>query len=452
MSDAPVVKEFAIPFLAKLVRDPLAYLGELQQQYGDLCTKKILGTPHYFLFHPSHAEHVLSENQDNFRKYPPLVSNFKPFLGTENLLTTNDATQWQRDRDLCKTAFEAEVYFERYAETMVRKYKASMDEWQKRFAAPGALCPIGPEFDRIALETIRETLFHGLDIDIEAMVRHIPRIFELIVKKATSVTKLPWVFPSRVKRRYQSEVRFLEQAKIRALQTRLSQGKDVDDLLGTLLAYYRVRDIQNPHVPLVTNQMMTFNVAGYGSTTSAMRWVAMALIDNPGDERRVASEVQSVCRGRDPGYEDFEKLEYTRAFIMEVLRLYPPFALLAREVVGEDSLGSYRLPAGAAVVLSVHHIHRHPAHWSDAESFKPERFLTNPYGQDDHFAYLPFGAGRRSCLGRNFALLELTLLTAMLVRRFGFELPKGFQLRREYVGSIFVRPNLESVALKERDS
>jgi len=452
MTKVPVVKEFVVLFLLKFLKDPLACLGDLQRGYGDLSTKRVLGANYYFLLHPNHAEHVLSRNQENYRKHPLFVSNFKPFLGADNLASTNDVPQWQRDRELCRTAFEAEVYFERYTEKMVQNCRASLDDWQKRFAAGGLPCLIGPELDRLALRTINETIFHDLDVDVEAMVRHVPRIFELMAKKATSITQLPWIFPSKVKRSYEAEVRCLQQVKNKALLTRLQQGKDVDDLLGSLLADYKVGDANSPYFAMVANHMMTFNVNGYTTTTSAMRWIVTALVQNPEEEARIASEVHSVCHGRDLSYGDFEKLVYTQAFVLEVLRLYPPAGFILREVIADDRLGDYSLPAGSSLMLSVHHIHRHPDYWADAESFKPERFVAKRYGQDYQFAYIPFGAGKRSCIARNFALLELTLVTAMMVQRFQFQLPRNFRLRRQYIGSVFVRPNLEAVTIREKTS
>jgi cytochrome P450 len=201
---------------------------------------------------------------------------------------------------------------------------------------------------------------------------------------------------------------------------------------------------------MVANQMMTFNVVGYTTTTSAMRWIVTSLAQNQQEENKIASEVRNVCNGRDPSYGDYEKLVYTQAFVMEVLRVNPPLAFILREVIADDRIDNYLLPADSCVILSVHHIHRHPDYWSDPESFNPERFVAKPYGQDFQYAYLPFGAGKRACIARNFAILELTLMTAMMAQRFHFTLPRDFRLKRKYIASFFVRPNLESVMIREK--
>ena len=450
MDRVPVAKEFVVLFLLKYLRNPIGYLDQLQRCYGDLCSKRLLGINHYFLFHPGHGQHVLFNNQDNYRKYPRFVSNFEPFLGAANLLATNNMPQWQHDRELCNTAFEAETFFERYTEKVVSNCKSAMGDWQRRFVSKGLPCPIGTELDRMALRNINETIFHNLDVDVEKIVSHIPHIFELIAKKATSITRLPWIFPSKLKRSYQVEVSYLQQVKSRALLTRLEEGKDYDDLLGNLMADYKVRSTESPSYGIVANQMMTFNVVGYTTTTSAMRWIVAALVQNPEEEKRIESEVRKVYSGRDPGYGDYDKLVYTQAFVMEVLRVNPPLAFILREAIADDEIVNYPLPAGSCVMLSVHHIHRHPDYWPEPERFNPERFVAKRYGQDYQYAYIPFGAGKRACIGRNFALLELTLVTAMMVRRFQFAFPEGFRLKRNYVASVFLRPNVESVMIKEK--
>jgi cytochrome P450 len=450
MKHVPVVREFLLLFMKNYLEDSVGYFEILQGRYGDIFSKKLKGTPFYFLCSPSHAEHVLSRNQENYRKYPVFVNSFAPFLGSNNLVASNDIAQWKRDRELCKTAFEAELYFEDYSSRINRNLNRTMDDWQKQYASRGTPCPVGRDFDRLALENINQTIFHNLDVDADALAAHIPKAFHFLAKKMTSVTGLPWLLPSRRRRSYDAEAEFMGQVKRRALLSRLAQKKDYDDLLGNLLADYEVRDETSAEFQLVANQMLTFDVVGYTTTTSAMRWILAILALNPEVQEKVASEARAVCDGREPVYEDIQKLEYTRAAVMETLRLNPPLAYIVREVIADDEVDGYYLPARGCLMLNTYLIHRHPDYWSNRGIFDPERFLAEPYGQDYQYAYIPFGGGKRACIGKNFALLELTAATAMLARRFQFTLPAGFELRRQYVATVFVRPNLEYVMLKER--
>lgn len=120
MKQVPKIKEFIVFFVMKFIKDPIPLLADCQKKYGDVCYKVVQGSKHYFISHPLFAEHCLSKKQDNYRKYPAFVSNLEPFLGNNNLLSSNNPTQWKYDRELCKTSFEAEIFFEKYANQIAK--------------------------------------------------------------------------------------------------------------------------------------------------------------------------------------------------------------------------------------------------------------------------------------------------------------------------------------------
>jgi len=450
MKKVPVVRDFALVFLRNYLIDSIAYFHRLQQRYGDIFGKRVKGVDHFFLCHPTHAEHVLSKNQDNYRKHPPFGAALAPILGTNNLLTTNDIPQWKHDRELCKTAFEADLYFEDYASKVTRRLKQAMDNWQRLYVSKQTLCPVGSELDRFAVENINETIFHNLDVDPEELTTRIPTILSLAVKKSISVTGLPWILPSRRRRNYEKAAKYMGQLKRRAVLSRLAKGKDYDDLLGTLLADYHVTEEGSAGFQQVANQTLFFNVAGYTTTTSAFRWIITILATNREVAEGVAAEARTVFSGGAPAYSEVERLPYTRGVVMETLRLHPPLAYIVRELIGDDEIDGYHLPARSSLLLNASAIHRHRDYWSDPEVFDPGRFFNKPYGQDYQYAYLPFGGGKRACIGKNFALLELIIVTAMLGGRFEFELPPGFRLTRQFIASVFVRPSLDQVLIRER--
>lgn len=327
-----------------------------------------------------------------------------------------------------------------------------MDDWRLKYTSKAIPCPIGHELDILALKNINDTIFHNIDIDIESLANHVPEIFRLIVNKALSITHLPWILPTKRKRQYDEEVKYIQEVKRKALISRIKSGKRHDDLLGTLIADYKVQGEGCPHFTAVSNQMMTFDIVGYTTTTSAYRWIIAALVQYPEIEKKISEEVFKICNQRLPTYDDFDKLTYTKAAVMEVLRFNPPLNFIIRETISDDQVMDFPIEATGSIVMNAYQIHRHPDYWSEPETFKPERFLSHQYGQDFQFAYLPFGAGKRSCIGKNFAFLELVLFTAMIVQRFQISFPKDFQLKRTYVASIFLRPNIKHVILKESKS
>jgi cytochrome P450 len=104
--------------------------------------------------------------------------------------------------------------------------------------------------------------------------------------------------------------------------------------------------------------------------------------------------------------------------LQETMRIYPPAPWFSRSAIEDDEIDGYPIPAGSVVAVIPWIMHRHPDHWDDPEAFDPERFTPERVAARDRLAYLPFGAGPRQCIGTHFALLEATLIAAMIARRF----------------------------------
>ena len=111
----------------------------------------------------------------------------------------------------------------------------------------------------------------------------------------------------------------------------------------------------------------------------------------------------------------------TRAVIEEAMRLYPPVPSLSRTALEDDAASACFIPKGALVVISPYLLHRHEMLWQAPEQFSPERFLPGPRDAISRYAYLPFGAGPRVCIGQQFAMVEAVLVLATLLRRLRFD-------------------------------
>jgi cytochrome P450 len=107
--------------------------------------------------------------------------------------------------------------------------------------------------------------------------------------------------------------------------------------------------------------------------------------------------------------------------VNEALRLYPPAAAIARVSVAADQVSGVTIPGGSLIMISPWVLHRHVRLWNEPDAFDPTRFLGDK-PQAHRFAYMPFGAGPRICVGAQFALAEAGLVLAMLTRRFEFAL------------------------------
>jgi unspecific monooxygenase len=165
------------------------------------------------------------------------------------------------------------------------------------------------------------------------------------------------------------------------------------------------------------DQMATMIVAGHETTALTLFWALYLLASSPADQERVADEVRGIEFDPDSAADALAKLAYTKAVVNESLRLYPPAFALVRMAIGPDRLGDVTVPRGALVMISPWVLQRHVRLWKDPDAFNPARFVSQA-PLPHRFAYMPFGAGPRICIGAQLALTEACLALAMMVQRF----------------------------------
>ncbi|HVK64736.1 MAG TPA: cytochrome P450, partial [Polyangium sp.] len=185
--------------------------------------------------------------------------------------------------------------------------------------------------------------------------------------------------------------------------------------------------------------------AGHETTARTMTFTWYALATNPKVTERLHEELDRVLGGRTPTANELRQLPYTLQVIKEVLRLYPAAPFYARDVVTADKLGDFDVPVGATVMLSPYFTHRHPGFWENPEVFDPDRWTREQEDARHGYAYHPFAAGQRICIGNNFSLLESHLLLAMLAQRFTPRLRAGFAPRWSMQGTLGITNGLPMV-------
>ena len=234
------------------------------------------------------------------------------------------------------------------------------------------------------------------------------------------------------------------------------------DLLDVLLAA-RAPDGSPLTDAEIADEVATFMLAGHETTANTLSWSLALLSAHPAARERLEAELDSVVGDRDPDTGDADKLPWTRAVVAEAMRLYPPAWTIERNALADDDVCGVRIPAGGLVATPPYLVHRHPEFWADPAGFDPRRFLPDGEGpglphaaadrgpaadgdsaadrdaaagygrghQTGHprhrYAYIPFGGGRRACVGASFAELETVLVLATVARRYRLELTvRGF--------------------------
>jgi cytochrome P450 len=360
------------------------------------------------LYHPDAIRHVLHDNHANYIK-GALYDDVRRLLGQG--LLTSDGKAWLNERRLLQPAFHA-FALEAYHPVMVETIASFLRGWTSR-ARPGRVVDISREMSRLTLRVIVKSLFH-LDL-AEKEDGVLDAIAELFLFDPMS--RGP--FLGRV-------YRYLPfWAKMRAHQARadfehgiswiIANGSGSPDLISRLAggstdaagasANRRIRD-----------EVATFLLAGHETSAIGLTWALHLLGQNPEAERRIRAEITDVLAERPPSRSDMPRLTYTAMVIKETLRLYPPIPTFGRQAVRDDVIAGFEVRANTTVRIKPWLTHRHPDFWPDPERFSPERFSPEQAAARPQCAYIPFGAGPRSCIGDHFATMEMNLALAMILQ------------------------------------
>ena len=219
-----------------------------------------------------------------------------------------------------------------------------------------------------------------------------------------------------------------------------------DDILNHYIDEYRhlPTEIQ---VKKLTDQLMSLFSVGYFTTYSLISWILVEMSLNPHIEQRITEEVKQVLGGGLPNYNDIGSLNYLSLVIKESLRLHPSVFAIMRETSENDVIGDYFIQRNSGVTLSTYHIHRHRDFWHAPEKFDPERFRNNPLGQNNRFAYIPFGGAQRRCPGASFSSLEVTIVIALLVQQFNLSLLPNTTVQPHITTLLTMNPNVHHMLL-----
>jgi len=170
------------------------------------------------------------------------------------------------------------------------------------------------------------------------------------------------------------------------------------------------------------DEILTLFFAAYEDVPNAIAWTWYLLAQNPSAEKRLRTEINDVIGKRLPSASDLSGLPYLSMLVDEVMRLYPTTWSLLRDVVNDDEIGGFHIPAKSIIMLDLHLTHRLPKYWEAPERFDPERFLPERSTGRPRFAYFPFGGGPRQCIGNELALMEIKLILIRMLQLYQFTL------------------------------
>jgi cytochrome P450 len=394
----------------------LEMLRALTDSYGDIVYFKLLGSDYYLLNHPKDIEDAIA-HQAQAMERDEYTETLVRTLG--HGLLTSDGELWKRQRKLMSQAFTPKR-IQGYGETMVAVTDRGLN------LHDGQVINLHSEMSRISMEVVAAVLF-GAAITAEQVTlvgAAMETLNQFYANSPEAVLMLPRWIPTPLNRRVNAAVEQLDAVVYSIIGQRRRGGETRHDLLDTLLCAHDDGGAGMSDEQL-RDEVMTLFVAGHETTSLALAHTIYLLAKHPEIERRLVSELDEVLAGRLPTVEDQKALRYTKQVLDESMRLYPPAWTTGREVSREIEIGGYRIPAGAQLMMSQWLVHRDARFFPDPEAFDPDRWLPERAKLLPRYAYFPFGGGPRVCIGNHFAMLEATLVLAVLMQRHHFELLPG---------------------------
>ena len=405
----------SLSLLAAIIRNPLTSLPPACSS-ARMVTTRNLGRLRLYVSDPALIHDLLVRNADQLEKGEEMKRVLGRSLG-EGLLTA-DGASWRWQRQAQAPAFRHER-LTALLPAMIAAAEATRDRWLA--LPPGASVDVGHEMMQTTFAIILDTMLSGRDgIDAARMERSVSSNL-----KATSwafamaILKAPnWLpFPGRL--RSEAATRFMRRAVRDVAARRRAQPAGAprrDDLLDMLLA---ARDPETGRAmddEAITDNLLTFILAGHETTALALAWTFALLGANPACLTTLQAELERVTGGGPVEPRHIAELAYIRQVVSEVMRLYPPAPMISRAIQHDMEIGGLPVPAGSVVFVPIYAVHRHADLWPRPEVFDPERFAPEAIKARHRFAYMPFGAGPRICIGNGFAMMEAVAILAVLLK------------------------------------
>jgi cytochrome P450 len=400
--------------LRTIVRNPIdAWPIEIYSE--PFVRARFLGRDVVFVMEPELIREMLVDRADAFEKADTAQRVLKPALG-EAILTAEGA-RWRWQRRIAAPIFRHERILG-FVPQMLAAAEATAERWA---ALPeGATVSVAHEMMRTTFAIIVETMLPGpARIDAARVGEAITAMLDATGwQVAITLIGAPAWTPYPGKRRADRARDYLRAEVRRLVAGRRGGGAARDDLIGLLLEAKDPESGRGMSDDDVADNLLTFITAGHETTALALTWAFHLIGRHPEAAEAISREVGRVAGGGAIEPEHIAALEFTRQVVQEALRLYPPAAVVPRKAIRGVTIGRNSIAAGETVYVPIYAVHRHRALWREPERFDPGRFSLAATKTRHRYAYLPFGAGPRTCIGMSFALTEAVAILATLARRF----------------------------------
>jgi len=419
--DLPCVRYLSpFRFFSDLRRDPLAFFSAAAT-LGDIVELNAGLSKAWLLSHPTHVKHVLKDYSKNYGNKTRVVRLFQ--LGGGDGLLSTDGDLWLRQRRLIQPALHREL-LPRAAGAITAETGSMLDRWDR--LEEWQPLDVGRAMSTLTL-SIAGRAFFGADLsgEVETLADAMRALFEHFNHRLFHLWTIPERIPTSRNRLFGRTSRTIARIVAKILDS--SEGAYRHDwcLLAALLDGEGAPEECRLTKSQARDAVVTFLGAASETTGIALAWTWYLIASSPLVEQRLVEELRTNLGIRTPTLDDLRNLRYTTMVVQEALRIFPPAWMMLRTAVDADVIGDVQIPRGGTILMSPFLTHRRTDFWDEPGRFDPERFEPTRSRARPEFSFYPFGGGPRQCPGDDFAIVEMSLIVAMVLQQYRLRLIPG---------------------------
>ncbi len=424
--------------------NPLPFMTANARRFGDLVHQRTWGRDLYQVNHPELVQECLVTHA---RLHHRGIVMQKARLVLGNGLLSSEDPHHLRQRRLAQPAFHRDR-IAAYGRTISSYTEQATETWRD-----GETRDVHRDMQLLSLRIVGKTLFDAeLKGDNEGIAAALGNFMAFVPLSFVPGSALILRLPIPLMRRIRDSRRNLDALIYGLIRRRREEGPGTDrgDLLSMLM---QSQDLEEGTGGMSDEQLrdecVTVMLAGNETTANGLAFALWFIARHPEAQARLQAEASAVLGRRSSTAADYQALPYAHACFAEAMRVYPPAWTLARTAAEQYQWRGVTIQRGSVLLMPQWVLHRDPRFFPEPEQFRPERFLPGAHDARPRFAYFPFGAGGRQCIGEGLAWMEGVLALATIARDWTLSLPPGAPDALRLDAKITLRP-LDGVTLTLR--
>lgn len=429
-----------LPFILKYQKNHRKVTAELIGKHGDKFALQGLFHRLHFFTDPGFIEHVLFSNNLNYPRLPnPLIDTLED---PTNLLPKKGIFErWKKVRSAHLNPNMTESMVLKYIDVVFQGTEEHLPAWEA-YANGKDPFPLYSLLQRLTLRNLKKGILGDVELDESHVIATIDTFDKLEVEYELSLTKLAWKFPTKTSRDTQAVMKHLSHISDIVIKHCLTPGTadvlNLKEIAKKYAAEYQLGEASEGLRNFQRHIMGLCLIVGFDSLSRALPIAFAHLSMFPEIADKIRQEVNSQIGDAPITSANVHALSYTRAVFLECMRYSGGiFPVIVRRAYADDAIQGYTVKKGDTIIIPVHYMTRLTEYWENPEGFNPNRFLgINVMDERYRFVYLVFGAGIRGCLGRHFAILQCTIIMAMVLKRYRLDLVPYQEINPDYPDTI----------------